>query len=142
MRCAQSCQRSLFMHFVLLCYLQYNLWGEEMQQAVSQGGDCCSWAKQPHLSPRLCHRGWVTALGQTPVQRPLAKGSQRPWANTKGGQRAGDVPRIGSPSARCARHSCTWPHARQIASCFALGPWVILLPSGLDTEIPSTCATR
>lgn len=133
------------MHFVLSCYLQCTLWGGEMQQTLSQEGGCCPWAKQPHPSPRLCHRGWVTALGQTPVKKtpcqgqPEALGRHQRWAE----------------SWRCAKdwqpQQKACPALLHLAPCEAdchllcSGSWsqgvlVILLP--LDTEIPSTCATR
>lgn len=131
------------MHFVLSCYLQCALWGGEMQQTKPQGW-LLSLGKAAISVAQAVPQGLGDGSGADPSQRAPC---QRPWANTEGGQRAGDAPRIGTPSPRCVQHRCIWPRARQIVSFFALAPGakrslVDLLPSRLDKEIPSTCATR
>lgn len=109
------------MHCALSCYLQCTLWGGEMQQALSQEVNCCPWQ-----SSHIRHPG--CASGADPRQKAPCQGQPEALANTKGGQRAGDAPRTGTPSTRCTWHCCIWPCVRQIVSCFAwllqpVGPW-------------------
>lgn len=99
------------MHFVLSCYLQCTLWGGETQQALSQEGDCCPWAKQPHPSPRLGKGSGADPRLKAPCQGQLeALGKHPRWAE---GWRCAEA---GHPQPKA--HPASLPLARASCSCF------------------------